>query len=83
MRLAVAMPLGQWFAARRRRVPPATTYPEGGSGPAPPMSNRTNLILGGVIVGLLLLDLVVLRTGATLFLMKKLTDLVEYLSFWR
>ena len=47
------------------------------------MSNRTNLVMGGLILGLIALDLVVLRSGATVFLLKKLLDLVEYLSFWR
>ena len=53
-------------------------------GPRPPiMSDRTNLILGGLIVGLVVLDTSVLHSGATMFLVKKLFDLVEYLAFWR
>lgn len=47
------------------------------------MSDRSALILAGLIVGALVLDLAVLRSGATLFLLKKLADLVEYLAFWR
>lgn len=50
---------------------------------APTMSDRTNLILGGLIVGLIALDLAVLRSGATVFLAKKLLNLVDYLVFWR
>jgi hypothetical protein len=47
------------------------------------MSDRTNLILGGLVIGLIGLDLLVLHSGATMFLVKKLADFVEYLSFWR
>ena len=36
------------------------------------MSDRTNIILGGLILGLILLDTLVLKTGATVFLVKKL-----------
>ncbi len=47
------------------------------------MTNRLALVLGGLVLGLLILDLGVLHTGATLFLARKFADLVEYLSFWR
>jgi len=47
------------------------------------MSDRGALILAGLILGALVLDLAVLHSGATLFLLKKLADLVEYLAFWR
>ncbi len=47
------------------------------------MSDRTALILGALIAGLFAVDLWVLDTGATLFLLRKLTQLVEYLAFWR
>lgn len=47
------------------------------------MSNRTNIVLGGLIVGLLFVDLAILHTGASLFLARKMADLVEYLAFWR
>jgi len=47
------------------------------------MSDRTALILAAVIVGLFVLDLWVLHTGATPFLLRKLIQLVEYLAFWR
>jgi hypothetical protein len=48
-----------------------------------PMSNRTNIILGGLIVGLILLDQLALHGTGTTFLVKKLLDLVEFLTFWR
>ncbi len=47
------------------------------------MSNRTNLILGTIIVGLILADLALAKGAGTIFMLKKLTDLVEYLAFWR
>ena len=47
------------------------------------MSDRTALILGAMIVGTFALDFWVFDTGATLFLLRKLTQLVEYLAFWR
>jgi hypothetical protein len=47
------------------------------------MSDRTNIILGGLILGLILLDMAVFRGVGTMFVVKKLMDLVEYLRFWR
>ncbi len=47
------------------------------------MSNRTNIILGSLIVGLILFDLAALHGTGTTFLVKKLMDLVEFLTFWR
>lgn len=47
------------------------------------MSNRTNILLGGLILGLILLDMLLSGGKVTTFLVKKLLDLVEYLAFWR
>lgn len=47
------------------------------------MSNQTNIVLGGLIVGLIFLDLAILHTGASLFLARKMADLIEFLAFWR
>ena len=47
------------------------------------MSNLTNLILGGLVLAFIAIDVLIVHSGATLFLLRKLTDLVEYLAFWR
>ncbi len=47
------------------------------------MSDRFALVLAALIAGAVLLDLTVLQSGATLFLLRKLADFVEYLAFWR
>jgi hypothetical protein len=47
------------------------------------MSNRLALTLGALIVAALLADLGLNGGAASLFLMRKLVDLVDYLSFWR
>jgi hypothetical protein len=47
------------------------------------MSNRTNVILGLTIVGAIVADLVLTHGAGSMFLAKKLTDLVEYLAVWR
>jgi hypothetical protein len=47
------------------------------------MSNRTNVILGVVIVGAIVADVALTRGAGSIFVAKKLADLVEYLAFWR
>lgn len=47
------------------------------------MSDRSALILGLAVLAALGLDLMVLQTGATRFLLLKLVGLTEYLIFWR
>lgn len=46
------------------------------------MSNRTALILGGIIAALIALDLAN-GGAATLFLLRRLAGLVDWLTFWR
>lgn len=63
----------------------------GGGPPAPGhaqtewgrMTDRIAFILAALIAGAVVLDLWLLNTGATLFVLRKLADLVEYLAFWR
>jgi hypothetical protein len=47
------------------------------------MSNRAALGLGAVVVGVIALDLLVFDWGLTLFAARRLSDLVEWLAFWR
>lgn len=47
------------------------------------MTDRIAFILAALIALAVVLDLALLDTGATLFLMRKLAELVEYLAFWR
>ncbi len=47
------------------------------------MSDRLSLVLASLVVLVLGADLLLLQTGAPLFLARKLADLTEYLSFWR
>jgi hypothetical protein len=46
------------------------------------MSDRTALILGGIILAAIALDLL-LGGPVTLFLLRRLAVLVEWLQFWR
>jgi hypothetical protein len=46
------------------------------------MSDRTALILGGIIAALIALD-VAFGGTVMLFLMRRLAALVEWLQFWR
>lgn len=46
------------------------------------MTNRIALWLGALIVVAIAADLW-FQTGALLFLIRKFTDLVEYMAFWR
>lgn len=47
------------------------------------MTNRIALVLGSLIVGLILIDLIVFRAEFLLFLGKKLVALIEWMAFWR
>jgi hypothetical protein len=47
------------------------------------MSDRLGPLLISSAALLIGADLMLLQTGAALFLARKLTDLVEYLAFWR
>jgi hypothetical protein len=57
---------------RRRRI----------AGAGRSMTDRTALILGTVLVGLVAADLA-LGTGAVLFVARRLVGLVDWLIFWR
>lgn len=46
------------------------------------MTNRLALILGSLILFGLCLDLI-LGTGRTLYLLRRFTDLIEWVAFWR
>jgi hypothetical protein len=47
------------------------------------VSNRAAIILASVIILALILDRVLNAGNATMFILRKLFDLVEYLAFWR
>ncbi|MGL5008368.1 MAG: hypothetical protein ACRC6I_00685 [Paracoccaceae bacterium] len=47
------------------------------------MTNRSAIILASVIVLALIIDRILNSGDATLFLLRKMFDLVEYLAFWR
>ncbi len=47
------------------------------------MTNRLAIVLGAVIVGLIVLDLVLFGTEHLVFLSKKIIDLIEWMAFWR
>ncbi len=47
------------------------------------MTNRLAMVLGAVIVGLIVLDLVLFGTEHLVFLSKKIIDLIEWMAFWR
>ena len=47
------------------------------------MTNQIAIVLGIAVLGLLGLDFFVWQGGNTLFLLRKLADLIEYLAFWR
>ena len=47
------------------------------------MSDRLSLVIAVGAVLLIGADLALLQTGAALFVLRKLTDVVEYLAFWR
>jgi hypothetical protein len=47
------------------------------------VTDRIALVLGGVLVGLILLDIVANSGDALLFLMRKFFVFIEFLAFWR
>lgn len=47
------------------------------------MTNRLSLIIGSIIIGLIVLDLVVWGGENLIFLARKLDEFIEYLAFWR
>ena len=47
------------------------------------MSNRIAVLLGGLISILIVLDLALNGGEASLFMLRKFADTVEWLSFWR
>lgn len=46
------------------------------------MSNRLAVILGALIVATIALDLI-MGWGGTVFALRKLADLIEWMAFWR
>ena len=47
------------------------------------MTNKLAIWIGLIVIGLLILDQVLRDGDATIFLLRKLADLIEYLAFWR
>jgi hypothetical protein len=47
------------------------------------MSARMSLLIGATLLGLAAADLALVQSGGTLFLLRKLAGLVDYLVFWR
>ena len=47
------------------------------------MSDRSALILALLLLAALAADAVLFRSGASLFLLRKLSHLVQFLVFWR
>ena len=47
------------------------------------MTNRIAIVLGAVLLGLILLDVLLFRSENLVFLGKKMFDLIEWMAFWR
>lgn len=47
------------------------------------MTNRIAFVLGLIILGAIVFDYVTYGTEHTVFLGKKMTELIEWLAFWR
>ncbi|MCV3271098.1 hypothetical protein [Roseobacter sinensis] len=47
------------------------------------MTNRIALVLGVLITGFVMVDMLLFGTEHVVFIGKKLLDLIEWLSFWR
>lgn len=47
------------------------------------MTNRLALVLGLLILGVLLADILIYGADHLVFLGKKLFDLIDWLAFWR
>ncbi|WP_299674663.1 hypothetical protein [uncultured Roseobacter sp.] len=47
------------------------------------MTNRIALVLGVLIIGFVMVDMLLFGTEHVVFVGKKLFDLIDWLSFWR
>ncbi|WP_193082150.1 hypothetical protein [Pseudooceanicola spongiae] len=47
------------------------------------MSNKTAILLGGVILAALVADAQLAGGAYTLFLLRKFSDFLEWIAFWR
>ncbi|MGB5865057.1 MAG: hypothetical protein WBG95_12250 [Sulfitobacter sp.] len=47
------------------------------------MTNKIAFVLALLIVGAIVIDVAFFGTDHALFLAKKLTDLIEWIAFWR
>jgi hypothetical protein len=47
------------------------------------VTNAMAIVIGGIIVAALILDQALNAGTATLFLVRKMLSLIEYVSFWR
>lgn len=47
------------------------------------MTNRIAIVLGLIIIGAIVVDYIYYGTEHVVFLAKKLTELIEWLAFWR
>ncbi len=47
------------------------------------MTNRIAIVLGLIIIGAIVVDYVFYGTEHAIFLAKKMTELIEWLAFWR
>ncbi len=47
------------------------------------MTNRIAFVLGVLIIGAIVVDYVYYGTEHIVFLAKKMTELIEWLAFWR
>lgn len=47
------------------------------------VTNRIAIVLGIIIVGLFVLDIVIYGSEHMVFLGKKMLDLIEWMAFWR
>lgn len=47
------------------------------------MTNRIAFVLGLIIIGAIVVDYIYYGVEHTVFLAKKMTELIEWLAFWR
>lgn len=47
------------------------------------MTNRIAFVMAGAIIAAILADAALNDSAATMFLLRKFVDLIEYVSFWR
>ena len=50
---------------------------------ARPMTNRIAFVLAALVVLLIVVDLAIFAGAGSLFLARKLSELIEWLAFWR